>query len=82
MPVLSNDPTSHPSDKLAVLQDSDEWSAVAGWPGPAWAATDEVYNDFVLCDMMTKAATGALSAEEAVKWATKQTDPIFKKWLA
>ena len=82
MPILSNDPTSHPADKLAVLQTSDEWSAVAGWPGPAWAATDEVYNNFILCDMMTKAATGALTPEDAVKWATKQTDPIFKKWLA
>ncbi len=30
MPILSNDPTSHPHDKLAILQTSDEWSAVAG----------------------------------------------------
>jgi multiple sugar transport system substrate-binding protein len=80
MPILSDDPSSHPPTKLAILQDSDRWSAVAGWPGPAWAATDEVYNDFVICDMMTKAATGALAPEEAVKWATDQTSQIFKKW--
>jgi multiple sugar transport system substrate-binding protein len=80
MPILSHDPTSHPPSKLAVLQTSDEWSAVAGWPGPAWAATDEVYNDFVVCDMMTKAATGAMSAEDVVKWATQATEAIFKKW--
>ena len=69
MPILSSDPTSHPRDKLAVLQTSDEWCAVAGYPGPAWAATDEVYNDFVIRDMMTKAATGAMTAGAAVKWA-------------
>jgi multiple sugar transport system substrate-binding protein len=80
MPILSNDPTSHPPDKLAVLQDSDKWSAVAGYPGPSWAATDEVYNDFVLCDMMTKAATGTMSAEDSVKWATSQCEQIFQKW--
>jgi multiple sugar transport system substrate-binding protein len=80
MPILSNDPTSHPHDKLAILQTSDEWSAVAGWPGPAWAATDEVYNDFVICDMMTKAATGAMTPEDAVKWAAQQSELIFKKW--
>ena len=80
MPILSNDPTSHPPTKLAILQDSDEWSAATGWPGPAWAATDEVYNDFVICDMMTKAATGAMAPEEAVKWATNETKLIFKKW--
>jgi multiple sugar transport system substrate-binding protein len=80
MPILSDDPTSHPPTKLAILQTSDEWSAVAGYPGPAWAATDEVYNDFIICDMMTKAATGQMTPEEAVKWATNQTDAIFKKW--
>ena len=82
MPILSNDPTSHPADKLAILQTSDEWCAVAGWPGPAWAATDEVYNDFVICDMMTKAATGAMTPEQSVKWATQQAQEIFQKWKA
>jgi multiple sugar transport system substrate-binding protein len=82
MPVLDNDPTSHPPTKLRVTETSDEWSAVAGWPGPAWAATDEVYNDFILCDMMAKAATGQMTPEESVKWATHETELIFKKWQA
>jgi multiple sugar transport system substrate-binding protein len=80
MPILSNDPTSHPPTKLAVTETSDEWCAVAGWPGPAWAATDEVYNNFILCDMMTKAALGQMTPEEAVKWATNETKLIFQKW--
>ena len=62
MPILSNDPTSTPNDKLAVLQGSEEWSASPGYPGPSWPAVDEVYNDFVICDMMAKAATGAMTA--------------------
>ena len=33
MPILSNDPTSTPNDKLAILQGSDEWSAAPGYPG-------------------------------------------------
>jgi multiple sugar transport system substrate-binding protein len=80
MPLLSDDPSSTPRDKLAVLQSSDEWSAVPGYPGPAWPATDETYNNFVICDMMTKAATGAMTAEESVKWAAQQCEAIFKKW--
>jgi multiple sugar transport system substrate-binding protein len=80
MPILSDDPTSTPHDKLAVLQDSDEWSAAIGYPGPSTPATDEVYNNFVLCDMMAKAATGALTAEESVKWAAQQCEDIFNKW--
>ena len=38
MPILSNDPTSTPHDKLAILQDSDKWSAIPGYPGPATPA--------------------------------------------
>jgi multiple sugar transport system substrate-binding protein len=80
MPLLSNDPTSTPHDKLAILQGSDKWSASSGYPGPSWPAVDEVYNDFIICDMMAKAATGQMSAEESVKWAHAQCEPIFKKW--
>jgi multiple sugar transport system substrate-binding protein len=80
MPILGNDPTSHPPDKLKVTETSDEWCAATGYPGPAWAATDEVYNNFVLCDMMAKAATGAMTPEDAVKWATNECRNIFAKW--
>ena len=80
MPILSNDPTSTPHDKLAILQDSEKWSAAPGYPGPAWPAIDEVYNDFVIPDMMANAATGKMSAEDSVKQATQQCEAIFKKW--
>ncbi len=80
MPILSNDPTSTPHDKLAILQDSDQWSAIPGYPGPATPAMDEIYYAFIINDMMAKAATGQLSAEESVKWATQQCEAIFKKW--
>ena len=69
MPILSNDPTSTPHDKLAILQDSEAVVGLSGISRPSWPAVDEVYNDFVICDMMAKAATGQMSAEDAVKWA-------------
>ena len=80
MPILSNDPTSTPHDKLAILQDSDKWSAIPGYPGPATPAMDEIYYAFIIPDMMAKAATGALSPAESVKWAAGQCEAIFKKW--
>jgi multiple sugar transport system substrate-binding protein len=39
-----------------------------------------VYNNFILCDMMTKAALGQMTPEQAVKWATNETKLIFQKW--
>jgi multiple sugar transport system substrate-binding protein len=80
MPILSNDPTSTPHDKLAILQDSDKWSAIPGYPGPATPATDEIYYAFIINDMMAKVATGQLSAEDSVKGATQQCEGIMKKW--
>jgi multiple sugar transport system substrate-binding protein len=80
MPILSNDPTSTPHDKLAILQYSDKWSAVPGYPGPASPAMDEVFYNFIASDMMAKAATGSMSAEDSVKWAAGQCETILKKW--
>src|SRR3984893_2803005 len=62
MPILSDDPTSTPRDKLAILQDSERWSAIPGYPGPASPAIDEIYNNFTIPDMLAKTATGAMSA--------------------
>src|SRR5262245_38138512 len=81
MPILSNDPTSHPPDKLSVLQTANEWHATYGYPGPAGPASDEVADNFVLIDMVAKAATDKATPEEAVAWATKEVELIYKKWV-
>ena len=35
---------------------------------------------FIITDMMAKAATGTMSAEDSVKWAAQQCEDIFQKW--
>ncbi len=82
MPILSNDPTSDPPDKLSILQTADEWSAAFGWPGPNSPAIGEVVQTYIIPDMMAKAATDELTPEEAVAWAEEQIQRIFKKWQA
>jgi multiple sugar transport system substrate-binding protein len=82
MPILSDDPTSHPSDKLRILETANEWHATYGYPGPAGPASDEVVGNFIIIDMMAKAATDQATPEEAVAWATKEVELIYKKWLA
>jgi multiple sugar transport system substrate-binding protein len=82
MPILSNDPTSHPADKLSVLQTAGEWHATYGYPGLASPASDEVADNFIMCDMMAKAATDKATPEEAVAWATKEVELIYKKWIS
>jgi multiple sugar transport system substrate-binding protein len=82
MPFLSNDPSSHPPDKLKVLETANEWHAAYGYPGPAGPAAGEVANTFIIPDMMAGAATDKMTPEEAVAWADKQIHGIYKKWVA
>ncbi len=80
MPIFSNDPTSHPADKLKVLETADQWCVVFGYPGPSSPAADEVADNFIIPDMMARAATDKSSPEEAVKWATNEIKMIYDKW--
>ena len=82
MPILSNDPSSHPPDKLKILETANEWHAAFGYPGPAGPAADEVANSFIIPDMMANAATDKMTPEEAVAWAEKQIRGIYKRWMA
>jgi multiple sugar transport system substrate-binding protein len=81
MPILSDDPTSHPPDKLRILETANEWHATYGYPGPAGPASDEVVGNFIIIDMVAKAATDQATPEEAVAWATKEVELIYKKWV-
>jgi multiple sugar transport system substrate-binding protein len=80
MPILSNDPTSHPHDKLKVLETANEWEAALGWPGPGNPQSDEILNDFTVVDMMAKAATGKMSPEDALDYGFEQCEKVYKKW--
>ncbi len=58
------------------------WATNVGYPGYANAATDEVFNTWVISTMFARAATGALSPEAALAQADKAVQRIFKKWKA
>jgi spermidine/putrescine-binding protein len=77
---LDNDPfKSQPANKLSLLKTAEKWSTNVGHPGPANAAESEVFNTFVLPNMMADVARGA-SAPEAVAKAETQVKAIFAKW--
>jgi multiple sugar transport system substrate-binding protein len=82
MPILSHDDSSHPPDKLKVLETADEWEAALGWPGPGNPQSDEVQNNFTIPDMMAQAANGKMTPEEAMEWGYQQCDAVYKKWAA
>jgi multiple sugar transport system substrate-binding protein len=78
---LQNDPfKSQPANKLALLATAEQWSTNVGYPGPANAAESEVFNTFILPNMMASAVRGQASPQQAVANAESQIKPIFDKW--
>ena len=80
---LATDPFgSNPANKLGLLKfdDAVTWTTNIGHPGPANTAIGEVFNTFVLPNMMASAARGAKTPAAAVADAEKQVKVIFDKW--
>lgn len=78
---LDQDPFgASPSDKLAVLKGSVNWSTNIGHPGPANPAVGQVFGEYILPDMLARAARGDVDPEQAVSDAEEQITAIFDEW--
>jgi multiple sugar transport system substrate-binding protein len=78
---LSTDPFgANPPDKLALLTGATEWSTNIGHPGPASPAAAEIFNTFVVSNMLARAARGEQTAAESVAQAEEECNNIFAKW--
>ncbi|HWK60914.1 MAG TPA: extracellular solute-binding protein [Eoetvoesiella sp.] len=78
--LISNDPKAQPSDKYKVLGQLMTQATNVGYPGYANAATDELFNTWVLNTMFAKAATGNATPENAIKDAHATCKRVFEKW--
>ena len=65
-----------------ALADALDWMTNLGAPGYANAALDDAYGTWVLNTMFARAATGADTAEAAVKQADQKLRQIWQKWQA
>jgi multiple sugar transport system substrate-binding protein len=67
------------TDKLKGLKNAEKWSTAVGHPGPASPAVGEVFNTFVVPNMMANAARG-LKPETAIAQAETLIKAIYSKW--
>jgi multiple sugar transport system substrate-binding protein len=72
--------TQEAGGKYSVLADAAAWCTNLGHPGDTNAAVAEVFHERIVPKMFAAAARGELRAEEAVKTAAAQAEPIFAKW--
>jgi multiple sugar transport system substrate-binding protein len=77
---LANDPKADPHGKYEVLSGVLDWATNIGYPGYATAATDEVFNTFVIPTMFARVARDELTAAQAASNAQKELERIFRKW--
>ena len=57
-----------------------EGATNVGYPGYATAATDEVFNTFVIPTMFARVARDEMTAQAAAEAAQKDVERIFAKW--
>ena len=80
---LGNDPFSTTNQaRLSFLKIDDalKWSTNIGHPGPASTAVGEVFNTFVIPNMMARAARGEQSSKDSVAQAEQEVKKVFEKW--
>ena len=75
LPIISEDP------KLKVLEKSPEYHFTQGYPGPVTAASDEVYQQFVMIDACAQFCTDKMDLEQTVKWAEEKIKGIYAKFV-
>ena len=79
--ATANDPFgSNPPSKLTPISTALQWATNIGHPGPANPAESEIFDTFVLPTMFANAATGRMSAKQALDEAHQQAKKIFEKW--
>src|SRR6266545_1789984 len=76
---IASDPQAQPSGKYRVLGTALDWSTNIGFPGYATAATDEVFNTFVLPTMFARVARDEATPEDAVQAAQAEITRIFER---
>lgn len=78
--VMATDPGAEPGGKYNLLAGAADWTTNMGHPGHTNAASHEVLDASVISQMFAAAATGAMSAEEAVGDAEGKVKIIYEKW--
>jgi multiple sugar transport system substrate-binding protein len=76
---LARDPKANPPGKYRILATAVDWSANVGYPGYATAATDEIFNTFLIPTLFARVARDEASPEEALRAAEDAARRIFER---
>ena len=74
LPIISEDP------KLKVLEKSPDYHYTIGFPGQVTAASDEVYQQFVMIDAVAQFCSDKMDLETTMKWGDEKLKAIYAKF--
>lgn len=80
---FTNDPfklEDEPDGKLLPLIDGLDWTTNVGHPGSSNPATGEVWNTFLIPNMMARVARDQESAEDSVRRTAAEAEEIYAGW--
>ena len=66
--------------KLSVFKNALEWTTNVGHPGYTSPAVAEIYNTFVIPNMMARAVRGDETPEASIKRAATEARAVFDSW--
>jgi len=82
MPFLNN-LTSHPVYKsdpqYRHIPDVAKVTVPPSWPGPTTAASQQVWDLYIIPDMFAQYATGRMTLDQAIAWGEKEISEIYRK---
>jgi multiple sugar transport system substrate-binding protein len=74
LPIISEDP------KLKPLEKSPEYHVTIGYPGPVTAASDEVYQQFVMIDAAAQFCADKMDLDQTMRWTEDKLKGIYAKF--
>jgi multiple sugar transport system substrate-binding protein len=78
--VVTDDPGGGSPGTYRLLADAATWTTNIGHPGHTNAAISEIFHRGLIPTMFARAATGRLTAEDALDQAHQEVRQIFQKW--
>jgi ABC-type glycerol-3-phosphate transport system substrate-binding protein len=66
--------------RKAFIEAGAKYGAYEGWPGPASAASGEVFGTYVLGDTIGKIIIDGWSTDRALDWGAQKINEIYERW--
>jgi multiple sugar transport system substrate-binding protein len=82
MPFLNNlvaHPVYKSDPQYRHIPDVAKVTVPPSWPGPTTAASQQVWDLYILPDMFAQYATGRMTLDQAIAWGEKEITEIYRK---